>query len=200
MAEDDTMDVYTARYRPKIGDLVWDVGAHAGATVYFFAKMVGPTGKVYAFEPDEVSYEYLLKNIEMHGLQNVVAVKAAIAGRTGRASFSMDGTQGAGIEGFSQCTDKNLLREVETLSFVDACKRYGTPNYVKMDVEGAEAEIVDSALLFIRQQAIHFAIESDHRVDGDFTTKPLCRMFSHIGYASSSSTEYGMQFTWAEPL
>jgi FkbM family methyltransferase len=199
MAEDDTMDVYTARYTPNAGDVIWDVGAHAGATVYFFSQMVGPTGKVYAFEPDEIAYEYLLRNIELHELKNVIPLKKAVAGETGFASFSMDGTQGAGIQNFSQCSDDSLLRKVETLSFADACKAYGIPTYVKMDIEGAEAEVIEKSLPFIQNHRIHFAIESDHRVHGEFTTVPLVRMFSGIGYRATSSTEYGMQFTWGEP-
>ena len=199
MAEDDTMDVYTAKYMPKSGNTVWDVGAHAGATVYFFSKMVGPSGKVLAFEPDEISYEYLIRNIELHSLDNVTPIKKAIAGESGYASFSMDGTQGAGIQGFSQCTDSSLTRRVETLSFADACERYGIPTYVKMDIEGAEADVIEKSASFVKDHHIHFAIGSDHRVNGEFTTVPLFRIFSEIGYQATHSTEYGMQFTWGEP-
>jgi hypothetical protein len=68
-----------------------------------------------------------------------------------------------------------------------------------MDIEGAEAEVIEKSLPFIQNHRIHFAIESDHRVHGEFTTVPLVRMFSGIGYRATSSTEYGMQFTWGEP-
>jgi FkbM family methyltransferase len=198
MAEDDTMSVYTARYTPKAGDIVWDVGAHAGATVYFFAQMVGPAGKVYAFEPDDLNYDFLLRNIKLHDLKNVVPIKKALAGTTGTASFSI-GTQGAGLEGFSQCVDPKKMCTVETLSFAHACQEYGVPDFVKMDIEGAETDVVERSLEFIAQNPVHFAIESDHRINGEFTTGPLCRLFSSINYEPSSSTEYGIQFTWAEP-
>jgi len=200
MAEDDTMDVYNARYTPKSGDIVWDLGAHAGATVYFFSKLVGATGRVVAFEPDDDSYKYLLKNVELHHLDNVTPVKKAISGETGFASFSMDGTQGAGIAGFTQCSDPSKMRQVETMSLADACKEYGVPTYIKMDIEGAEAEVIEKSLSFLKEHAIHFAIESDHRVNGEFTTIPLNRMFMSIGYEASSSTEYGIQFMWADPI
>jgi FkbM family methyltransferase len=121
LVEEDSMDAYTAAYQPQPGDVVWDVGAHGGVTSYLLAQMVGPTGKVFAFEPDDHTYEYLLRNIGLHKLENVVPVKKALAGKTGIAPFSMDGTVGAGIAGFVQCTDKDKVREVETLSFADAC-------------------------------------------------------------------------------
>jgi FkbM family methyltransferase len=199
MAEDDTLSVYTEHYTPKPGDVVWDVGAHAGATVYFFSQMIGPTGKVYAFEPDHLTYDFLLRNIALHSLTNVVPIKKAVARETGIATFSMDGTQGAGLTGFSQCVDEEKMRHVETLSFVDACAEYGVPNYVKMDIEGAEADVIEAAKDFIAQKAIHFAVETDHRVNGEFTTGPICRAFSSIGYEPFSSTEFGMQFAWGEP-
>ena len=77
MVEEDSMDAYTAAHTPKLGDVIWDVGAHGGFTSYYFSKLVGPSGKVYAFEPDEHTYPYLLRNIEMHRLDNVIPVKKA---------------------------------------------------------------------------------------------------------------------------
>ena len=71
------MDAYTHGYVPQPGDVVWDAGAHAGATAYFLAQMVGPSGKVYAFEPDQNNYNYLLQNIELHKLPSVITSKAA---------------------------------------------------------------------------------------------------------------------------
>jgi hypothetical protein len=112
----------------------------------------------------------------------------------------MDGTQGAGIAGFTQCSDPGKMRQVETMSLADACQEYGVPTYIKMDIEGAEAEVIEKSLSFLKEHPIHFAIESDHRVNGEFTTIPLNRMFMSIGYEVFSSTEYGIQFMWADPV
>lgn len=199
LAEEDAMDAYTASYHPQAGDVVWDVGAHAGATSYFFAQMVGSTGKVYAFEPDELSHAYLLRNIELHNLNNVVPIKKALAGKTGTAAFSMDGTVGAGLVGLTQCTNKQNVREVETLSFEDASSELGVPTLVKMDVEGAEVEVIASALDVLRKHPIHLAIETEHRIHREYTSEPITRMLSGIGYRTRSALFSGMRFTWAEP-
>jgi hypothetical protein len=68
-----------------------------------------------------------------------------------------------------------------------------------MDIEGAETEVIEHALAFIARHPIHFAIETDHRIDGEFTTGPVCRLFSSIGYRTFHSKEYGIEFAWAEP-
>lgn len=199
VVEEDASDYYTREYKPAPGDVVWDVGANAGATTYFFSKMVGEQGTVFAFEPDGQNFEYLLRNIEMHRLSNVVPLQIAMASRTGRQTFSMTGTVGSGLVGRTQCADSELSREVETISFADACTRFGGPAFVKMDIEGAELEVISGALELLRRERIHLAIETEHRVDGKFTSGPINSMLAGIGYRISTGSPTGEQFTWATP-
>ena len=92
LPEEDAMDTYTHWYKPAAGDVVWDVGAHAGVTTFFLSQLVGRTGRVYAWEPDDFNYECLLRNIAEHGLTNVVPIRKALDSKTGVAQFQMDGT------------------------------------------------------------------------------------------------------------
>lgn len=198
--EDDVMDAYTHAYIPQTGDIVWDAGAHAGATSYFLAQIVGPLGKVYAFEPDDLNYEYLTRNIELHKLHNVIPVKKALAGSTGTAKFNMDGTMCAGLSEYLVYSEERLFKTVSTISLPDACEEFGEiPKYVKMDIEGAEVAVIEGSQSFLRSHPIHFAIESYHRINGELTYKALERLFPSIGYTVRSSSEFGQMFTWAEP-
>lgn len=200
MVEEDSMDAYTAEHVPVQGEVIWDVGAHGGFTSYYFSKMVGPAGKVYAFEPDDLIYSYLLRNIEMHKLENVIPVKKALADSTGTAFFSMDGSLGAGLTDYTHTADKNNIREVETLSLSDAFRSFGPPAFIKMDIEGAEVAVVGDAMAVLKDHPVHFAIETEHRVNREYTSVPITRMFSSIGYKVWSSREFGgQQFTWAKP-
>jgi FkbM family methyltransferase len=199
-AEDDCMDAYTAAYRPKPGDVVWDGGAHAGMTACLLAQMVGPNGLVYAFEPDETNFQYLLQNLGRHRLTNVIPVKAALSGRSGTASFCMDGTMGAGLCDSLAYSATDRRRAVETLSMEDACNRLGSvPDYIKLDIEGAELSAIAGALSFLRSHPIHLSIESNHLVGGRLTSGPLDAMLSGVGYRAWSSDEFGQRFTWAVP-
>ncbi len=195
--EDDILEAYTHWYTPQPGDVVWDAGAHAGATSYFLAQMVGPEGRVYAFEPDEINYGYLLRNIATHQLKNVVPVKKALAGHSGEVTFHMDGTMAAGIPDYLTYSGQGQMVTVPAVSFADACAELGVPAYVKMDIEGAEAAVIAAAQDFLKQHAVNFAIESDHRIHGEQTAKALDRLFAQIGYEVLSSDKFGQMFTWA---
>ncbi len=198
--EDDVMGIYTKEYEPKDGDVVWDVGAHAGATTYFLSQMVGSAGRVYAFEPDETNFQYLLKNIELHHLRNVVPVKRALAGATGMALFNMDGSMSAGLSDYLVYSDDRCNKVVSTVTFEDICSELGVvPKYVKMDIEGAEVDVIRAARVFLRNHSIHFAIESGHVVEDELTYAPLERLFIEAGYIPRSGTESGQIFTWAAP-
>src|SRR5208283_1817681 len=141
--EDDVMDVYTHGYAPQPGDVVWDAGAHAGATAYFLAKMVGPSGKVYAFEPDQNNYNFLLQNIGLHKLRNIIPLRKALSGSSGTADFCMDGSMSAGLTDYLTYSEKGKFQKVETVTFEDGCAELGeVPTYVKMDIEGAEVATI----------------------------------------------------------
>lgn len=198
--EDDVMDAYTHSYAPRPGDVVWDAGAHAGATSYFLAQRVGPAGKVFAFEPDDHNYAYLEKNIALHALKNVIPVKKALSSTTGTAEFIMDGTMCAGLTDCLIYQDRSRVQTVQTISFADACEALGeVPRYVKMDIEGAEVATIRGAQDFLKAHPVHFAIESYHPMNGELTYVSLEALFGAIGYKVWSSSEFGQMFTWADP-
>ncbi len=179
--EEDPLDQYTYWYTPQPGDIVWDAGAYSGATTCLLASMVGPTGKVYAFEPDDLNYTYLEKNIAHHGITNVIPVRKALSGSSGTTTFFMDGTMASGIRDFVVYSDTKHNKEVETISMEDACKELGcVPSYIKMDIEGAELSFIEGAKEFLKTHPVHFAIESYHRVHGDYTYKKLDPIFEGI--------------------
>ena len=57
--------------------VVVDIGSNIGYYTLIAAKILGSSGKVYAFEPEPNNYELLLKNIEVNGYTNIVPVQKA---------------------------------------------------------------------------------------------------------------------------
>ena len=68
----------------KKSDVAVDVGANIGYYTILLADKVGKTGKVYAFEPDKINFEILLKNIKANNLENVIAVNVAVGSKNGK--------------------------------------------------------------------------------------------------------------------
>jgi len=197
-AEDDSIAGYTQWYTPKPGDLVFDIGAHAGFTTCMFARMVVPGGHVVAFEPDQNSRTYLESNLREQQITNVTIVGKAIDARTGSAYFNADGTMGAGLVEHSMYGDTGRRVVVETLSLADACVTFGTPQFVKMDIEGAELAVIESAAEFLKAHSIQLAFDSYHRLrDGRFTWMLLEPLLASLEYEVASSAEFGQMFTWA---
>lgn len=198
--EEEPIDQYTYWYKPQPGDIIWDAGAYSGATTCLLASMVGPQGKVYAFEPDDLNYAYLLQNIEHHGFTNIIPVRKALSGTTGTVKFFMNGTMASGIQDFIVYSDDVRSVEVPTISMEDACKELGcVPAFIKMDIEGAELAFIQGAKDFLRSHPVNFAIESYHRVNGEYTYKGLEPIFKEIGYEYISSDQFQQMFTWAKP-
>jgi FkbM family methyltransferase len=76
-------DARVVRHLVADGDHVVDIGASIGIYTKFLARLVGPAGRVWSFEPIHETYEFLLNNIARLGLKNVEVIHAAVSDREG---------------------------------------------------------------------------------------------------------------------
>ena len=122
------------------GMVVVDAGANCGIYTVAAARLVGPSGRVFSFEPGSQAFSLLRKNIEINQFQNVRAYRAALCDKNGKARLYHDEQ---GQTSFSLGYPKNTRAEFEevttrTLESVleeEAVDRVGL---IKLDVEGAE--------------------------------------------------------------
>ncbi len=123
------------------GDVVMDVGAHAGYFTVLFARLVGPQGRVYAFEPHPRNFAVLTRNVRRRRLANVVLLNKAVADRDGVMSLH----ETAGSLGHSLVAVKPGSRPttVGVVSLDGFAEESGVAHValVKVDVEGAEPEV-----------------------------------------------------------
>ena len=66
------------------GDVVLDLGANIGYYTLIFARLVGPQGRVFAFEPDPENFRLLERNVKENHYTNVVAINKAVSNKTER--------------------------------------------------------------------------------------------------------------------
>lgn len=195
--EDSAIQDYFRWYRPKEGDVVFDLGAYCGVSTYAFSKAVGVSGHVYSFEPDTTSHALLLRNIDRHGLRNVTPLRLAIAATSGEATFNHEGALGSVLADDSSRATTGNTTTVETITLEAACERFGFPAFVKIDIEGSEIPVLHAARDFLSANDIQFALDTNHWVNGVRTTDQVEQIFGAYGYETMSSDDSGFWTTWA---
>ena len=129
----------------KQGGTFYDVGANAGFFTLVAARVVGQTGKCVAFDPSPDNVASIREQLDLNGLNaRCTAVQQAVGGFEGRAQFSFDAPGSPkGHLGASASNESTTQVEVTTLDA--AASRFGQPTFVKVDVEGAEVEVLRGA-------------------------------------------------------
>jgi FkbM family methyltransferase len=132
------------------GMTAYDIGAHVGFYTLLFSRAVGDAGKVFAFEPWPRNIADCLQHVHMNHLHNVVVVPAAVGSRRGLASFAIGESSNTGMLAPSE-TDVRVA--CLTLDDLTASERFPLPDVIKVDVEGAESQVLEGASTLLRQHA-----------------------------------------------
>jgi FkbM family methyltransferase len=143
------------------GQCVFDIGANIGAHTVALAAIVGPQGRVTAFEPQRVIFQMLNANVALNALQNVATHQMALGSAAGSLKVPpLDYTGennfgGLSLENIKQGEDV-AMSTFDSLS-VRAC------DFVKIDVEGMEIEVLKGMAETIRHFRPAMYVENDRR-------------------------------------
>jgi FkbM family methyltransferase len=133
---------FAAAVRP--GDVVLDIGANLGAYTMLFAQWVGARGHVYAFEPAPDARRGLARHVELNAVgDRVTLLGDAMSAAEGVARFHAMGPRG---DNRLAAIDDDRSIEVRTTTIDAFCGRQGLrPGLIKIDVEGAELDVLRGA-------------------------------------------------------
>jgi len=154
----------------RMGDVVYDVGAHAGSIALGLTRALGPAGRVVAFEADPGNVKSLRENVSRNQLMaNLQVVHAAVwsegggdlAFRRGGASRSH-----GGVETASQhpVLGSGGIISVPAITLDEFVAKGGPmPRLVKVDVEGGEYEVLTGGKTLFRNHRPLLAVEVHHQ-------------------------------------
>lgn len=171
----------TLRRLCRPGSSALDIGANIGATSIVMARAVGPSGKVFAFEPAPPNLAHLKNNLAANGLAWVTVEPIALSDR--RAEIPMHFAEG-------RPGSSSLLKDGDGASFSVPCVPFdewvGTNHpegldisVCKIDVEGHEAEVFAGMRATLARKSIaSFVFEHHNSAPAD----PVFKMLRVNGY------------------
>jgi len=164
----DRYEVGTTRLFEQLirpDEIIIDVGAHVGYFTLLAAKLVGPSGKVFAFEPEPMNYALLTKNIGLNNYANISAQPVAVSNHCGSSQLYMspldNGLHSLNRLGSPDQTYENQ-KTVDTTTLDAFLEQQGWPQIalVKIDIEGSETAAFEGmSQFFIREQNTKLILE-----------------------------------------
>lgn len=170
------------------GDTFIDVGSHIGYYSMFALQMVGPTGAVFAFEPNPQTYGVLTANGLVNRAGNLYAYNCAVGDSPGIATFNINPED----EGMSSLVFKSnqatqVSVHVTTLDFVAQAARLGPVRMLKIDVEGFEENVVRGANALLSSgsvESIVFEINNNFAGIPKYRDGVIRKHLRGLGYTS----------------
>lgn len=124
-----------------MGSVVFDIGANVGFYSLLASILVGPEGRVFAFEPVPLNLRFLHKHLRLNCIDNVVVIAAAVADGAGIAHFDLGMTPSMG----HLAPNGGLTVRTFSLDEMVEAGELPPPDYIKIDVEGSEAKVLFGA-------------------------------------------------------
>lgn len=167
----------------RAGQQVVDIGANYGVYTLSMARAVGPTGKVWAFEPASTTSAMLTQSIAANDFRQIILEKSAVSSQRGSAWLSLNDNSelnelirtGSGGAGNS---------EEVPLTTLDDCllrREWKDIAVLKMDAEGEEANILKGGKAFFSRLSPLVEFEVKAR---DTLHLELIDAFAALGYRS----------------
>jgi FkbM family methyltransferase len=185
--EDEIID----HFNTKQGDIVVDVGAHMGKYTIIASKRVGATGKVIAIEAHPGNYEMLNRNIKLNGLTNVTTLNFAVYSKETKIKLFLPGEKSNrtiyNTLISTRATDEEKFVEVNADTLDDLLQNNGIShtdiNWVKIDVEGAELEVLKGAdSIMSNSKNITLLIEVHDIEDGKNVYRPIMDLMEKYNF------------------
>ena len=166
--------------------MAFDIGANIGMVTVWLSHLVGPNGRVHSFEPNPLLCERLTAAIERNGLSNVTLHEFALGSAAGELSLCIP-NDNAGAASLVRRKDPSRSKtiSVPVQRLTDVAEREGirSVRFIKIDVEGFEAEVLEGAddlLAGVRPEAILF--EMNGAINSAVGEEPVIKILKRHDY------------------
>jgi FkbM family methyltransferase len=176
------------------GSTFLDLGANEGFFAVIASKLVGPTGRIVAVEPQSRLGPIILKNLALNNCTNCTIVQAAASDHTGELAIHLAPTTNTGSTSVFHVAKYPVEKEVvNCFTLSDLLNQLGVAkfDFVKVDIEGAEYGVFMAAkdvLLSGRLARIELEFHSDILRRQGFVEEDLHKHMQECGYMLESES------------
>jgi FkbM family methyltransferase len=144
----------------KEGDTVFDCGANIGIYSCAFGALVGKSGRVISFEPQDYAVTALRNNTQLNGFGHVSVEQVCVSDRQGTAV--LDTSQGEVAASIVRNYGRERVQSVSTATLTTVAERLGICrlDLIKMDIEGAELPALIGGAELLRRHRPILVMES----------------------------------------
>lgn len=162
------------------GQVAYDIGANNGLHGLLLSSIVGEKGHVYNFEPLPSNVDEITENFQLNGLQNFSNVCAAVSGKEGYIQFHLGGHDKQGsIHSDGDGSQQISVRTTSIDTFIE--EGHPAPDFIKMDIEGAEGAALQGFSRGIGNKFPLMIIEL-HSVEQDLLVGKFLKKFGYTAY------------------
>lgn len=171
----------------KSGDVFYDIGANVGFFSIIAAKLVGDRGKVYAFEPGLGNAKSIRHNARLNNFDRIEVIEKAVSHTSGEGQLLLAKYSGGHALATADAPP-DLAGEVTVdLVCIDdliAQHKIAPPNFVKVDVEGAELDVLKGMTKTIQtyQPTIIYEVDDGDRTAYERKYRELADFFKLFNY------------------
>lgn len=179
--EKETNDVLFEYIKP--GQVVVEAGANNGTETVLLSRLVGSEGKILAFEPIDHIYQALQLNLSINNCNNVLAQKLALGESDQPIYFNVLSesfcNQGMASKYDDRSAHQKVLVQQVTLDSWLQANGISSIDFIKMDIQGAEIELLEGARQII--QLCHPIIFTE-AADNLLSITQLFQILADLGY------------------
>ena len=155
----DVQRVLAMTLRPEM--VFYDIGANVGFFSMIAARLVGLNGRVICFEPLAMNTERIKHNTSLNHFSNVIVKQLALGSQDGSAEFSLSRFATFGRFSDLGAPDGYTGNTIVPVQRLDSVIKSGSfqPDFIKMDVEGAEVDVLKGGTEMLRESRPLLLIE-----------------------------------------
>jgi FkbM family methyltransferase len=180
------------RFTPKEGDVVIDIGAHIGRYTITSSKQVGNKGKVVAIEADPDNFEMLKRNIALNNLTNVLPLNYAIYSTKTKIKLyeqSASAKYNSIMLTRAEKTKNYVEVNADTLDNILEQNGINQVNWIKIDVEGAEFEVLKGSTKTLSGENVSLFLEI-HNIEDPSHYHNVVDFLKHYNYEMTFELRY----------